>query len=1300
MMPVLKRTRISRYVACIDAFRKASAGDMGDARERAELIASILFGLYGDEALTLFAEANDEEDGPADRPGPKEKRFRLLTLRVGGWRMVKRWEPLDHPRGKDGRFIPKGSPEAVAAAKDAVGRVLRGEKGADGAESVAEHLGILSVKQLRELHKQHGKPVPGKLREQLVSAVLARLQAGEGDKGEGEGDWTKAEQALLDNPGPQALLDAAKAYKAAGKEPNDLYALMEQAYKGGDPQEHLDALGAADPAALWEGAETLKVQAKGAAGPPFGAGINKELERAELEARAKEVSTWLKDNRPFDAKAPFWERKESLEAMLAEGKEVPPDLLRTYQITPPQPDGEGKEVAGPEPTPTSSAPKEPSHEQEGGREEGPPVQPEAGPDAAGETAGGDGGVASEAAPGAQAAEGVTEAAAATTEKPERPAYERTTPAKGAPEREALDKARDEHNARMDAHREQVGALRDQVAAAKSGTKKREQLKAKLSKLEDQGYAMDREAEGRKKQTRAAYLEDVVEEGDEANRLAALAELKHPDGKDAYSRIKDMASAKLEGKGLDAETADGVAASAANMLVSYPGIRPLDEQLDIEAGTAQRQAEQRLARESLDALPELGQDAARFRRRLEHATPEEAAAIVNEAKELHASRAKSKQDAEEMERQEVASGTHPRQFHHGAEHGRGAARRADLLVRDMADMPGRVRDSVLGAAAGGMYTDGRAAYPMNDKLKAAFGKYLEANPDVATSVDTAKGRVYTDQVSQFMRGTKPDAEPARVAGSRTVNGVKQYLLEGEKGKRSVVDADLYETTLRNNPGAALHLNNGKAEGDKMPLAIVKDGEKIGVFMPLQRDEFAELALAGEAPAEVGQDVPEKPKRQRKPKEAAAADATASPPSEAAEPSAAPGAETVLPNSTAEPKASSSAKPPHEHVLDAIDKHGQGHNLANMVDIRRHLAEQGIATREAQDAAIEAARRGGHAVASGAEGRFGFSAEEREASLPDEQSMSGAGHLLYLSRRKTPEQERAEFERRKAEVLAQEKARQAAAAPPPLGHRPAPPQSALPTAAKNPAKPLDDHIASGNNDGSGAASGSAPNKGSGAMQPIRQITDAHIAGLERKLSVTAASSPHRAEAEAELADARRHHAAKREVEAAAKDKGYRRNDYAGKDAATGEEVKPGAGFVRKNPTTGKWETHSFARVQAEVGHPGVPVEGTSTPAPSAERRTEEPGSVPASAGSGAMSETLDEPKKTRLVKTGYAILEGNTYAHRDALKRAGAKWDAENKVWKIPIERGYRVPREVDRLDGVRSRLEFREEPAEDAGGAVQ
>lgn len=128
-----------------------------------------------------------------------------------------------------------------------------------------------------------------------------------------------------------------------------------------------------------------------------------------------------------------------------------------------------------------------------------------------------------------------------------------------------------------------------------------------------------------------------------------------------------------------------------------------------------------------------------------------------------------------------------------------------------------------------------------------------------------------------------------------------------------------------------------------------------------------------------------------------------------------------------------KPPHEHVLDAIDKHGQGHNLANLVNVRKHLAEQGVATREAQDAAIEAARRAGLAVASGAEGRFGFSAAEREASLPDEQSMSGAGHLLYLSRRKTPEQERAEFERRKAEVLAREKAKQAAAAAAPLDVR---------------------------------------------------------------------------------------------------------------------------------------------------------------------------------------------------------------------------------------------------------------------------
>ena len=37
----------------------------------------------------------------------------------------------------------------------------------------------------------------------------------------------------------------------------------------------------------------------------------------------------------------------------------------------------------------------------------------------------------------------------------------------------------------------------------------------------------------------------------------------------------------------------------------------------------------------------------------------------------------------------------------------------------------------------------------------------------------------------------------------------------------------------------------------------------------------------------------------------------------------------------------------------------------------------------------------------------------------------------------------------------------------------------------------------------------------------------------------------------------------------------------------------------------------------------------------------------------------------------IITGNTYQHRDALRRAGATWDKEAKVWRLTVTtRGFR------------------------------
>lgn len=174
--------------------------DLGDAQERAELMADILGGLFGEQALEIFSEAKLAEDS-----------------RWQKWRSGKTWNELDHPRGKNGRFIKKGSAEAVGAATTAIGRVLRhGSRNAtpEQRKSLAEHLNILTVKQLRSLAKEHGLKVPKLLREELVGAILGESEISE-HEGNGKPTAGNSEQVAEEVGRPRVEATAGARSDAA-----------------------------------------------------------------------------------------------------------------------------------------------------------------------------------------------------------------------------------------------------------------------------------------------------------------------------------------------------------------------------------------------------------------------------------------------------------------------------------------------------------------------------------------------------------------------------------------------------------------------------------------------------------------------------------------------------------------------------------------------------------------------------------------------------------------------------------------------------------------------------------------------------------------------------------------------------------------------------------------------------------------------------------------------------------------------------------------------------------------------------
>lgn len=102
----------------------------------------------------------------------------------------------------------------------------------------------------------------------------------------------------------------------------------------------------------------------------------------------------------------------------------------------------------------------------------------------------------------------------------------------------------------------------------------------------------------------------------------------------------------------------------------------------------------------------------------------------------------------------------------------------------------------------------------------------------------------------------------------------------------------------------------------------------------------------------------------------------------------------------------------------------------------------------------------------------------------------------------------------------------------------------------------------------------------MASIKNISETYISQIERKISVTSPTSPLLAGFQAELEEARLHLAAKNRVIEAARRLGYIRNKFAGRCALTGQEVKPFAGFARKDDL-GAWKTYSFEVVCDAVG-----------------------------------------------------------------------------------------------------------------------
>jgi hypothetical protein len=137
--------------------------DSARDEERANLIADILVGAFGDDAEQMLADGDD---------------FGMLTKMF-----AKLWDETKyrrHPRGArfGGRFAPKNSSEAVTAAHGAIDEALRGARSEESASELVDLLSNLTLNELRAVKDKYQMSASGRTKKDLVAKIAARLDSG------------------------------------------------------------------------------------------------------------------------------------------------------------------------------------------------------------------------------------------------------------------------------------------------------------------------------------------------------------------------------------------------------------------------------------------------------------------------------------------------------------------------------------------------------------------------------------------------------------------------------------------------------------------------------------------------------------------------------------------------------------------------------------------------------------------------------------------------------------------------------------------------------------------------------------------------------------------------------------------------------------------------------------------------------------------------------------------------------------------------------------------------------------------
>lgn len=247
---------------------------------------------------------------------------------------------------------------------------------------------------------------------------------------------------------------------------------------------------------------------------------------------------------------------------------------------------------------------------------------------------------------------VAKPAAKPTPTTDPAAYQRTTPRKGTPERDAMDAKAEAAQARREESSAKVASLEQERDKTKLGSKKRDSLTTKTADARVASKKVWDETKQDIDARHKAHLEDTAETGDEANRIAAVARLT--DAIDAYDKIKPLAEDALKELGISENDAKSEALSIASSISSYPGVQTLDVLVKNAAKNISRNNALHAARTELNGMNFTGYGVLdSYKRDLQLAYDEQSIENVMERAREHFAENKKEEDRQQNLQEETA-----------------------------------------------------------------------------------------------------------------------------------------------------------------------------------------------------------------------------------------------------------------------------------------------------------------------------------------------------------------------------------------------------------------------------------------------------------------------------------------------------------------------------------------------------------------------------------------------------------------------------------------------------------------------